>query len=177
MAERSFYLIVRGWGSWGGGTPCHTYKAGVHEVSAQVAQAALAFKHTHPNASWLTISDTPPQLEDGSLIALQPDDLQPGVLPPGVRVLRDGEKPLSSPGDRNHAATAPPPGYTCEFCGDGFPSAAAAKRHLRHNHVLQPDKVEARVRGQLEAEREQRDANSRADAHTNSERRSSGSSR
>ena len=148
----------------------------MHEVSAQVAEAALAFKHTHANASWLVVSDTPPELEDGSLVALQPDDLQPGVLPPGVR--RNEEEPSSSDGNRNHATTAPPPsGYTCQFCGDRFPSAAAAKRHLRHNHVPQPDKTEARVRAQLEAEREQRDANSRADAHTNSERRSSGSGR
>jgi hypothetical protein len=154
MTERGFYLIVRRGGSWGGGNPFRSYKGGVHEVSAEVAQAVLAFKQKHPKASWLALSDMRPELEDGSLVGLQPEDLQPGVMPPGVRLLREEEKPGSDPESPADGAEAPSLVYACQFCGARFPSAAAAKRHLRHNHVLQAEKAEARVRAQLEAERE-----------------------
>ncbi|MGI8478913.1 MAG: hypothetical protein ACR2M2_03510 [Gaiellaceae bacterium] len=153
-AERSFYLIVRGEGSWGGGDPLRTYRAGVHEVSVAVAEAVLTFKEKHPKASWL-LSDVRPELEDGSLVRLLwPEDLQPGATPDGVRLLREDEQAGSGPGNEKNGAEAPPLVYACQFCPARFPSAAAAKRHLRHNHVLQPEKVEARVRAQLEAERE-----------------------
>jgi hypothetical protein len=152
-AERSFYLIVRGGGSWGGGDPFRTYRAGAHEVSAEV-EAVLVFKEKHPKASWLVLSDVRPELEDGSLVSLLlPEHVQPGALPDGVRLLREEEQAASGPGKEKNGAEAPPLVYACQFCPARFPSAAAAKRHLRHNHVLQPEKVEARVRAQLEAER------------------------
>ncbi len=154
-AERSFYLIVRGEGSWGGGDPLRTYRAGVHEVSVEVAEAVLAFKEKYPNASWLVLSDVRPELEDGSLVSLLlPEHVQPGAMPDGVRLLREDEQAGSGPGHEKTGAETPPPVYACQFCLARFPSAAAAKRHLRHNHVLQPEKVEARVQAQLEAERE-----------------------
>lgn len=154
-AERSFYLIVRGGGSWGGGDPLRTYRAGVHEVSAEVAGALLAFKEKNPKASWVFLSDVRPELEDGSLVSLLlPEHVQPGAMPEGVRLLREDERAGSGPGSEKNGTEAPPLVYACQFCPARFPSAAAAKRHLRHNHVLQPEKVEARVRAQLEAERE-----------------------
>jgi hypothetical protein len=96
-AERSFYLIVRGGGSWGGGDPFRTYRAGAHEVSAEVAEAVLVFKEKHPKASWLVLSDVRPELEDGSLVSLLlPEHVQPGAMPDGVRLLREDEVPALS---------------------------------------------------------------------------------
>jgi len=151
MPEPAFYLIVRG-GSWGGGDPFRTYETGVHEVDVQVAQAVLAWKDKHPSPG-LILSDVRPELEGGSPIALLADDLQPGVLPEGVCLLPGEDKPADGVNTVNWEARAQSlrPVYACKFCRSArFPSAAAAKRHFRHNHVLQPDKAEARVRAQLE---------------------------
>jgi hypothetical protein len=115
----------------------------------------LVFKEKHPNASWVFLSDVRPELEDGSLVSLLlPEHVQPGAMPDGVRLLHEDEQAGSGPGNEKNGAEASPLVYACQFCPARFPSAAAAKRHLRHNHVLQPEQVEARVRAQLEAERE-----------------------
>jgi hypothetical protein len=155
MAERSFYLIVRGAGSWSGGNPFRTYKAGIHEVDAAVAETVLAFKKQAPKASWLILSDVRPELEHDSLVGLLlPEDLPPGVTPQGIRLLHPAEQAENSPRNPNDRAEAPPPVYACQLCPACFPSAAAAKRHLRHNHLLQPAKAEARARAQLATQRE-----------------------
>ena len=80
IAGPSFYLVVTGAGSWGGGNPFRSYKAGVHEISAGAAEAVLAFKETHPNTPWVILSDVRPEIENGSLIGpLLPEDLKPGA--------------------------------------------------------------------------------------------------
>jgi hypothetical protein len=155
MPERTFYLVVTGGGCWGGGNPFRTYKAGVHEISAEVAEAVLALKEKDPMA-WLILTDERPEAEDGSLRPLLPQDLQPGTMPAGIRLLRENETPLTGPHNPKDLSQAPPLLYACQYCPARFPSAAAAKRHLRHHHVLQHAKSEARVRAQLQAEREQR---------------------
>lgn len=151
--EPTFYLVVTGGGSWGGGTPFRTYRAGVHEISAEIADTVLAFKRKHGGIPWLVVSDERPEIEDGSLIGpLLPQDLRPGALPDGVRLVEHDQEDESNMDERSPDLPEPPPlVYACQYCTARFPSAAAAKRHLRHRHLLQHEKVEARVRAQLEA--------------------------
>jgi hypothetical protein len=151
-----FYLVVLGNGSWGGGNPYQDYKAGVHEISAEVAPAVLEWKAKHPSP-WLIVSDQRPEIKDGQLAGpLSAEDLQPEATTDGVRLARKEAPPAGQPDEPGEPA-APPLDYRCGLCSARFPSAAAAQRHLNHQH-LQHEQVDARVRAQLEAEREARGA-------------------
>ena len=63
-APERFYLTVRGAGSWGGGNPYRDYRAGVHEIGPETAEAVRAYKEKHPTP-WLVLSEEPP-VEEGS---------------------------------------------------------------------------------------------------------------
>lgn len=115
------YLIVLGNGSWR--YRDHTYKAGVHEVSEELADAArrapvrsLVVMNRKP----VVVQKTPGPLTLADLkrprrmgVALTPDAV------PQLPVEDDYEVPLD---------------YPCDKCDEMFPSAGARDRHLEFNH-------------------------------------------
>jgi hypothetical protein len=154
ITERTFYLVVLGAGSWGGGKPFRTYKAGAHEIDAEMAETILAWKKRHPGASYLFVMDEPPELTNGALGPLSLEDLLAGDQS-GVRF----KSPPTKPPPPQPAPDEPQPTpteFACPRCERGFPSSARLNRHIKHQHVLHHEKNEARVRAQLEAAAAQR---------------------
>jgi hypothetical protein len=144
----TFWLVILGNGSWGG--KGFHYRAGVHEIDAERAAQVLAFKATHPGASWIVLSTERPGVESGSLVGpLRPEDILVGTAS-GVRFPRPTQQPVTAALIPD-APDAPQALFPCTWCERRFPSAARLRRHIRHAHTIHYEQVEARVLEQLEA--------------------------
>ena len=116
------WIVVLGKGSWGYNRV--TYRAGKHEVTAEVAAAAsvagkknlLVFEHEPEIVSGLEAGE-----------ALSADDILLGN-PGGVRLPSDPEEPV--PEEDNSVQYS----YPCEHCPLSFPSAPARERHVEFHH-------------------------------------------
>jgi len=163
----TFWLVILGNGSWSG-KDFH-YRAGVHEVDAERAAHVLAWKATHPGASWVVVSTEKPELESGSLIGpLRPEDMLVGTAS-GVRFPKSRQEPVQTAA--LEAPDAPQALFPCKWCERRFRSAARLRRHIRHAHTIRHEQVEARVQEQLEADRKQKAEQHRAeDAARNPDR-------
>ena len=117
------YLTVLGSGSWS--SHGKQYRAGIHEVSEEIAEEARA-----SGIRFLVITSQEPKITRGVDVGpLTLDDLKVGVG--GVRIVPAEAEPLPDEEPRD-----PRGEYVCDWCTDDFPSKGALDRHVEFHHTL-----------------------------------------
>ena len=121
------WLVVTGTGSWNyRGTP---FRAGVHEVDQDVADAAIASR-----VGSLFVTDFEPEImrtpDPGSPLTLK--DIKVGTNI-GVQIAR-GEAPEEEIADSSGRIFE----YPCPYCPKPFASSGARDRHVEFHHELLP---------------------------------------
>lgn len=112
------FLVILGEGTWRPDRE-HFYKAGVHEVSDEIAALARAEN--------LVVTETRPEIEKTGEGPLTMSDLKKGSKP-GVQLVieKREDEPIAIEVPRDHH---------CIYCEDeSFPSAGALERHLEVHH-------------------------------------------
>jgi hypothetical protein len=119
------WLVVLGTGAWGYGGKI--YRAGVHEVSDEVAAAAAA-----SGKKTLAISSEQPTVSDGRL----PGPLTPDDIRTGRRGVSLAEAQLIETEELDDTLTPPERDYdfSCKQCPWQGPTSGALTRHEEFHH-------------------------------------------
>lgn len=141
-----FWVVVLGEGSFSLGKGQPTWRGPQkYKISAEQAEAVLAWKEEHP-VEWLIVSTEEPHLPSEPSFMFTVDDLRFGQQRPA----KAENIEAVAPGYQYEPA---PDEFSCDECDLTFPHAPGLRRHQMIHHTTTHDELETAVRAQIEREK------------------------
>jgi hypothetical protein len=139
-----FWVVVLGEGSFSLGKEQPTWRGPQkYEITAEQAEAVLAWKEEHP-AEWLIVSTQEPHLPGERPFMFTLDDLRFGQQRPAKVEDIEPVEPKYKPA---------PDELSCDECDLTFPHTPGLRRHRLIHHTTTHEDLEASVRAQVEREK------------------------